>query len=125
MDENKNELEEFDLEDILKEFHDDSQDSAPEEPSPAEPAISETAEDEPVPVSLPELDLSTPQEEPEDLDALKSLADLNFSLHTPEEQPEDASAEPDDAPALEGDTVRFAPITDAQLDQALADLESE
>ena len=125
MDENKNELEEFDLEDILKEFHDDSQDSAPEEPSPAEPAISETAEDEPVPVSLPELDLSTPQEEPENLDALKSLADLNFSLHTPEEQPEDASAEPDDAPALEGDTVRFAPITDAQLDQALADLESE
>lgn len=130
MDENKNELEEFDLEDILKEFHDDTKDDVPEAAPAApveEPAAPETAEEDEIPSSLPELDLSAPQEAPEDLDELLNLAGLDFSTKPqPAEPPaEDSGAESASDGALEGDTVRFSPITEEQLSQSLAGLKDQ
>ncbi len=70
-------------------------------------------EKEPVETSEPEETPQVPEEETE---------------NAKHEDGEAASEEAEDEkkePALEGDTVRFAPITDEQLDQALADIKAE
>lgn len=153
MDEKNTELEEvseFDLEDILNEFH--------QEPSAEEAGSPEDTDFGKLPKELPELELNL--EEPQDsVDLDKLLDGLDLSEETedtpaktekepvetsepeetpqvPEEEAENAKHEDGEAaaeeaedekkePALEGDTVRFAPITDEQLDQALADIKAE
>lgn len=90
---NKNELQEFDLDDILKEFHDYSKD-APEE------AAGETEDQPEIPLQFPELE-TTPAAE-------------NAQA---EEVP--AGEDPAEDAALfgsgpEGDTLRFTPITEEQ-----------
>lgn len=99
---NKNESQEFDLDDILNEFHD-----IPEE---------ETAEVEP----------------DEELDALLHMPELTITPvvvkepEVPAELAEEAASEAPDAaqadadPALEGNTVKFTPITDEQAAEAAA-----
>ena len=135
MDEKNTEFEEsseFDLEDILNEFHQEP------EQEPEDPANANFAN---LPKALPELDLTDPEE---DLDSLLALTGLDQPLEKPEtQQPEQAEApeaedfslpeeaqplpEEEDAPdaALDGDTVRFAAITDEQLDEALSQIQEE
>jgi len=134
MDEKNTEFEEsseFDLEDILNEFHQE-----PEQ----EPEDLANANFANLPKTLPELDLTDPEE---DLDSLLALTGLDQPLEKPQtqqlEQAEAPEAEEfslleeaqplpeEDAPdaALDGDTVRFAAITDEQLDEALSQIQEE
>ena len=134
MDEKNTEFEEsseFDLEDILNEFHQEP------EQEPEDPANANFAN---LPKALPELDLTDPEE---DLDSLLALTGLDQPLEKPEtQQPEQAEAPeaedfslPEEAQllpeeetpdaALDGDTVRFAAITDEQLDEALSQIQEE
>lgn len=127
MDEKNTEFEqtdEFDLEDILNEFH-----QGPEQ-EPEDPADTNFTS---LPRALPELDLTDPEE---DLDSLLALTGLDKPLEAPEDaqqpQGEEAEAEPSEEdpqpeqePALEGDTVRFAAITDEQVDEALSQIQQE
>lgn len=106
---NKNELQEFDLDDILKEFHDYSKDE-PEETPEAQPEI---------PLQFPELDVTqvtaTAEETEED-------AEIPLDAEAPAAAPEGETAEvpaPSD-PVLEGDTLRFTPITEEQAAGAKA-----
>lgn len=85
--EDNNELQEFDLEDILNEFHDYSKD---------EPEETETGNELKAPAHFPELDLS--------------------AMASEEETEAPAASEP----ALEGDTLRFTPITEEQSAGAAA-----
>lgn len=139
---NKNEFQEFNLDDILNEFHDPSGDT----PEEAEPAATleldpETDAELEALLRLPELDI-TPVNVPEpampelkdtdaalpELDAaqlqIPKLEDTGLDFPNPEntEVPApEAPSEDASEPALEGDTVRFAPITEAQLSEAAAE----
>jgi len=86
---NEKELQEFDLEDILNEFHDDAQNG--QESADSEPDMSEI-------LGMPPLTVDGQEN--------ASLAGLNLSLNMEE-------------PALEGNTVRFSPITEEQLSEDL------
>lgn len=90
---NKNELQEFDLDDILKEFHDYSKD-APEE------AAEETEDQPEIPLQFPELE-TTPAAEDAQAEEIPAGED-----------PAEDAALLDSAP--EGDTLRFTPITEEQ-----------
>lgn len=132
MDEKNTEFEqtdEFDLEDILNEFH-----QGPEQ-EPEDPADTNFTS---LPRALPELDLTDPEE---DLDSLLALTGLDKPLEAPEdaqqpqgeeaeaepseEEPSEEDPQPEQEPALEGDTVRFAAITDEQVDEALSQIQQE
>ena len=134
MDEKNTEFEEsgeFDLEDILNEFHQEP------EQEPEDPANANFAN---LPKALPELDLTDPEE---DLDSLLALTGLDQPLEKPQTQqldqaeapeaqdfslPEEAQPLPEEETpdaALDGDTVRFAAITDEQLDEALSQIQEE
>ena len=108
---NKNESQEFDLDDILNEFHDLPGEKA-EEADPAleseiDPELDAKLEEL---LHLPELDISpvTVREperkgpDPEDTEALAA----------------EGQAESGEAPVLMGDTVRFTPITGEKSDEA-------
>lgn len=125
MDEKNTEFEqtdEFDLEDILNEFH-----QGPEQ-EPEDPADTNFTS---LPRALPELDLTDPEE---DLDSLLALTGLDKPLEAPEDaqqpqgeeaEPSEEDPQPEQEPALEGDTVRFAAITDEQVDEALSQIQQE
>lgn len=90
---NKNELQEFDLDDILKEFHDYSKD-APEE------AAEETEDQPEIPLQFPELE-TTPAAEDAQAEEIPAG----------EDPAEDAALF---GSGPEGDTLRFTPITEEQ-----------
>lgn len=125
MDEKNTEFEqtdEFDLEDILNEFHQEP------EQEPEDPADTNFTS---LPRALPELDLTDPEE---DLDSLLALTGLDKPLEAPEDaqqpqgeeaEPSEEEPQPEQEPALEGDTVRFAAITDEQVDEALSQIQQE
>lgn len=139
---NKNEFQEFNLDDILNEFHDPSGDT----PEEAEPAATmeldpETDAELEALLRLPELDITPVNDRepamPELKDADAALPELEAAqlqipkledtgldfpdLEGTESPAPEAPSENASEPALEGDTVRFAPITEAQLSETAAE----
>lgn len=100
---NKNELQEFDLDDILKEFHDYSKDE-PEE------AAEETEDQPEIPLQFPELETAPAAETVEEDTEVEETTEAE-EVPAGEDPAEDAAlfgSEP------EGDTLRFTPITEEQ-----------
>ena len=139
---NKNEFQEFDLDDILNEFHDPSGDT-PEEAEPAAtPELNpETDAELEALLHLPELDITPVNVREPAMPELKDtgavLPELDAAqlqipkledtgpdfpdLEGTESPAPEAPSQDASEPALEGDTVRFAPITEAQLSEAAAE----
>ena len=103
-----NEYQEFDLEDILKEFGDDSREEAPAQ-EPELQSSPEPAREQP----LSEPAVTEPQPEPAALDARQQET----------AEPEEASDDPDPAgdAVPEGDTIRFDPAAAEQAAQSQTD----
>lgn len=99
---NKDELQEFDLDDILNEFHDYSKD---------EPSETEPDNDLETLLRIPELDMTG--KEP------KNTEDVEAPAAAAQEEP--AAFEP----LLEGDTLRFTPITEEQPAEAEIGLDKD
>ncbi|MGN0978661.1 MAG: hypothetical protein ACI4PH_11450 [Faecousia sp.] len=124
---NKTEPQEFDLDDILNEFHDltgeAQEDAVPETIPELGPEIdveldAELGAELEELLHLPELDIPPVTGGDSELDAL----DLQFpELEEPEIPAVEDEAEIAGEPALEGDTVRFTPITGEQLTEAAAE----
>lgn len=139
---NKNEFQEFDLDDILNEFHDPSGDTPGEAEPAATPELNpETDAELEALLHLPELDITPVNVREPAMPELKDtgavLPELDAAqlqipkledtgpdfpdLEGTESPAPEAPSQDTSEPALEGDTVRFAPITEAQLSEAAAE----
>lgn len=145
MDEKETNNSELDLDSILMEFLDEPSDSpepersdlpplihvpGPEEPDPEQlPLAQDSLASDPESQAIPELVLSEltdlEQGSPEISDEPEQPHPDSMLQFASNDLPEPAESFAQQEPALEGNTVRFSPITDEQLQEAMAALKEK